>query len=106
VLKESESKGERIQERFITGYASLLRLIRKNRPAVPIVSLLGDAASMSACQRGENKWYSDKLTKFIHKAHNRFGNDENTVNTVYGASALFLAAHPGYCEALQLLLQD
>jgi len=54
----------------------LLSLVREHRPAVPIVSLLGDAGSMSACQLDEKEWYNEKLTKFIHEAHNLFGNDE------------------------------
>eukprot|EP00971_Amphidinium_carterae_P343641 6483516-Amphidinium_carterae.1 len=77
MLKAHEGKAaERIQERFISGYTSLLSLVREHRPAVPIVSLLGDAGSMSACQLDEKEWYNEKLTKFIHEAHNLFGNDE------------------------------
>eukprot|EP00971_Amphidinium_carterae_P101113 2000174-Amphidinium_carterae.1 len=31
---------------------------------------------MSACHRGEQNWYWDCLSKFMHKAHSQFGNDE------------------------------
>eukprot|EP00971_Amphidinium_carterae_P272731 5412821-Amphidinium_carterae.1 len=31
---------------------------------------------MSACHSGEKSWYLDYLSKFIHEAHARCGNDE------------------------------
>eukprot|EP00971_Amphidinium_carterae_P120231 2382142-Amphidinium_carterae.1 len=77
VIKGQEDKAStRNQEDFVSGYTRLLRMIRKRRPGVPIVSLVGDAASMSACDPCEQSWYASFLNTFIHEAHSQLGRDE------------------------------